>query len=140
MQLLGPEQANIFAIADPGIPDSLELIYDRHEFVTYRAEHAHVGGFGLDPLDLAWHLDGTRHIDHDHLVLAIRGTVEGQGTPAPGRTPAFDLTVTTALPDAPVGAVAHTVIEWSTECEAPSNSGSGSSTSGSGSSNSGSGS
>ena len=73
MQLLGPEQADIFAIADPGAPHSFELIYDRHEFETYRAEHSHEGGYGLDPDDPEWHSDGTRHIDHDHLVIAIQG-------------------------------------------------------------------
>ena len=87
MQLLDPQQAGIFAIDDPGQPDSMALTYDRHEFVTYREQHAHVGGFGLDPSDPRWHTDGTYHVDHDHLVIAIKGTIEGYGPPAPGRTP-----------------------------------------------------
>jgi hypothetical protein len=154
MQLLGPAQAGIFAIDDPtGAPNSLELTYDRHEFLTYRDQHAHVGGMGLDPSDPAWHSDGTRHVDHDHLVIAIHGVVENQGPPPPGATPAFDLHITTALADGTTGVLTNRTITWSNECApsaAPvttavttavtttttttdSTSGSGSSTSGSGS-------
>jgi hypothetical protein len=117
MQLLGPAQAGIFAIDDPGAPDSFELIYDRHEFLTYRSEHLHEGGRGLDPADPAWHVDGTRHIDHDQLVLALRGVVEGEGLPAPGVTPAFDLDIATALLDEPSGSPVTTRLTWSAECE-----------------------
>jgi hypothetical protein len=116
MQLLGPNDANIFSIEDAGQPDSFELTYDRHEFVTYREQHAHVNGFGLHPIDPAWHLDGTYHIDHDHLVIAIKGVVEGQGLPAPGVTPRFDLSIVTALPGTPTTEVTRRVITWSTDC------------------------
>ena len=76
MQLLGPDQS-MYAITDPaGTPNSLELTYDRHEFQTYRDQHAHLGGLGLDPTDPDWRTDGTYHVDHDHLILAIRGVVE----------------------------------------------------------------
>ena len=52
MQLLTtPNAAGIYAIDDPGNPDSMELTYDRHEFNTYREQHAHTGGYGLDPSD-----------------------------------------------------------------------------------------
>lgn len=104
MQLLTPANTGIYAIEDPGNPDSLALTYDRHEFDTYRQQHAHVGGLGLDSQDHAWHVDGTYHVDHDHLVLAIKGTVENQGPPSPGRTPRFDFKVTTALADTNGGA------------------------------------
>jgi hypothetical protein len=116
MQLLGPDQS-IYAITDPaGAPNSLELTYDRHEFQTYRDQHAHVGGLGLDPTDLDWHSDGTYHVDHDHLVLAIRGVVENQGPPAPGRTPPFALHVTTALADGTNGVITTRAIQWSDGC------------------------
>jgi hypothetical protein len=117
MQLLGPESADIFAIVDPGAPDSFELVYDRHEFQTYRAAHAHEGGYGLDPRDPAWHADGSRHIDHDHLVLAIQGKVEGQGAPAPGVTPPFTLDVGTALAEGTHETAAVTTLQWSPECD-----------------------
>ena len=115
MQLLGPAEAGIFAVTDPGAPDSFELLYDRHEFRTYRAKHMHEGGYGLDPTDPAWHVDGTRHIDHDHLVIAIQGTVEGGGAPQAGMTPPFDLEITTVLVDAETP-VSRTTIQWSKEC------------------------
>ena len=116
MQLLGPNNTNIFSIEDAGQPDSFELTYDRHEFVTYRLAHAHLNGFGLDPQDPAWHLDGTYHVDHDHLVIAIKGVIEGQGAPAPGVTPRFDLSIVTALADTATTTVTKRVITWSTAC------------------------
>ena len=118
MQLLTPQNASIYAISDPGDPDSMELTYDRHEFNTYRDQHAHVNGYGLDPSDPAWHTDGTYHVDHDHLVIAIKGTVENQGPPAPGKTPNFDLSVLTALADTPGATVTTRTITWSTACGA----------------------
>jgi hypothetical protein len=101
MQLLGPEQAQIFGIYDEGGERSFALIYDRHEFVSYRGEHSHVDGYGLDPSDPEWHTDGTRHVDHDHLVLAIRGLLHGEDLPPPGQTPQFTFAISTSLPDAP---------------------------------------
>ncbi len=125
MQLLGPDQAGIYAIDDPaGAPNSLELTYDRHEFQTYRADHQHIGGLGLDPTDPNWHTDGTYHVDHDHLVLAIRGVVENAGVPSPGVTPPFALHVTTALADGTNGVVTSRTIVWSNECSASTSSGS----------------
>jgi uncharacterized membrane protein YgcG len=138
MQLLGPAQADIFAIQDPlGAPHSFELMYDRHEFNTYREAHLHEGGYGLDPTDPRWHVDGTRHVDHDRLVVAVRGIVENQGLPVPGVTPLFTLDIMTMLPDGPGGPITSTTMQWSAECSA-SDSGGGSS--GSGGSDSGSGS
>jgi hypothetical protein len=37
--------------------------------------------------------DGTRHVDHDHIVVALRGTLEDGSAPAPGATPPFDLLI-----------------------------------------------
>jgi hypothetical protein len=116
MQLLTPQNAGIYAIEDPGNPDSLELTYDRHEFNTYRQDHSHIGGLGLDPSDPAWHVDGSYHVDHNHLVLAIRGTVENVGPPPAGKTPAFDFRVTTALADVDGGTPTVRKIEWSAAC------------------------
>lgn len=118
MQLLTPEQAGIYEIADQGQPDSFALTYDRHEFNTYRADHAHIGGLGLDPLDRAWHTDGSYHVDHDRLVLAIKGTVEGQGPPPAGRTPGFDLRITTALAEENGGTPTTRTIQWGNGCAA----------------------
>jgi hypothetical protein len=119
MQLLGPEQAGIFAIDDPGQPGSLALTYDRHEFVTYREKHAHVDGFGLDPADSRWHTDGTYHVDHDHLVIAIQGEIEGYGPPAPGRTQSFTFRITTALAEEGDGEATTRTIQFSDRCHAP---------------------
>jgi hypothetical protein len=119
MQLLtAPNSVGIYAIEDPGNPDSMELTYDRHEFNTYREQHAHTGGYGLDPSDPAWHTDGTYHVDHDHIVLAIRGTVENQGLPPAGKTPSFDFQITTALGDTTGGTPTVRTIPWSNACSA----------------------
>jgi hypothetical protein len=117
MQLLTtPNAAGIYAITDPGDPDSMELTYDRHEFNTYREQHAHTGGYGLDPTDPAWHTDGTYHVDHNRLVLAIKGTVENQGLPPAGKTPGFDFSIVTALADVDGGAPVVRTIQWSNAC------------------------
>jgi hypothetical protein len=53
-------------------------------------QHAEHLPHAVDPTDDNWHLDGSRHIDHDHLILTIAGTVNG-AAPAAGATPAFTL-------------------------------------------------
>lgn len=116
MQLLTPDNASIYAITDAGNPDSFELTYDRHEFVTYREQHAHVNGMGLDAMDPAWHADGTYHVDHDHLVIAIKGVVENQGAPPAGKTPNFDLSIVTALADGSSAPATTRTITWSNAC------------------------
>jgi len=119
MQLLTtPNAVGIYAIEDPGNPDSMELTYDRHEFNTYREQHSHTGGYGLDPSDSAWHTDGTYHVDHNRLVLAIKGTVENQGLPPAGKTPSFDFSIVTALADTTGATPTVRTIQWSTACEA----------------------
>ncbi|MEO6027853.1 MAG: hypothetical protein ABIR79_13390 [Candidatus Binatia bacterium] len=116
--LTTPNAAGIYAITDPGNPDSMELTYDRHEFNTYREQHSHTGGYGLDPSDAAWHTDGTYHVDHNRLVLAIKGTVENQGLPPAGKTPNFDFSIVTALADVDGGAPTVRTLPWSTACSA----------------------
>jgi len=91
---------------------SFRLTYDRHEFQTYRAQHALDSHFFLDDADHAWHADGTRHIDHQHLIVAVHGLVDQQTAPRPGRTPPFDFHVTTNLVDEPAtGSPPITVLE-----------------------------
>ena len=98
MQLLTPDNTAIYAIADDkGKPNSFSLLYDRHEFQTYKWEHVHEGNLILDPDDPAWHLDGTRHIDHDNLVIALHAPRRDGKYPDPGRSKKFDLDITTAL-------------------------------------------
>lgn len=117
MEMLSPEDTHLISIRDVAIDDSYEAAYDRHEFNSYRDAHLHVGDLALDPADDSWHVDGTAHIDHDNLVVAILGQLESGATPAPGETPPFDFSVVTTLVDSP-GVAATTTIEWSTECSA----------------------
>jgi hypothetical protein len=55
------------------------LTYWRHEFYTYKRAHA-PGGSHVVNAD-GFHPDGTLHIDHDQLVLAIHGKVRDQTAP-----------------------------------------------------------
>ena len=68
-----------------------QLHYSRHEFNTYVLQHAERLPHSVDPTDSNWHLDGTPHIDHDHLIVAIVGRMNDGSLPAPGATPAFSL-------------------------------------------------
>lgn len=77
----------VFPSAKP-TTESDVLHYSRHEFVTYFLQHFERAPHALDPLDPSWHLDGTPHIDHDHLVVAINGKLTGGDRPLPGATPA----------------------------------------------------
>lgn len=55
--------------------------------------------------------------DHDHLVIAIHGDVEGHGRPKAGATEPFDLSIVTTLADRPgANHAILRVIEWSDEC------------------------
>ncbi len=58
------------------------LTYWRHEFHTYADAHAEGGTHEVD--ENGFHPDGTRHIDHDNVIIAIRGTLNGQPL-RPGR-------------------------------------------------------
>jgi len=97
MQRLDPNTPELFHIASGSAGDSHALAYWRHEFRTYRQEHRHLRNRGLSD-DPAWHEDGTRHVDHDHIVVAIRGTLPDGSAPAAGNTPPFTL-VLTSTPD-----------------------------------------
>lgn len=115
MQLLTPENASIWAIVDNrGAPNSFALTYDRHEFETYAEAHRHEDGFDLDPADPMWHVDGTRHIDHDHLIVAIHGRLRDGSVPPSGMTPRFHLGIRTALDL--IGPPASRLIAWTRGC------------------------
>jgi hypothetical protein len=76
--------------------NSDKLHYSRHEFSTYFLQHQERQPHAVDPTDPNWHIDGSRHVDHDHLILGIAAKLPDGTTPAPGATPAFDLTTTTS--------------------------------------------
>lgn len=75
--------------------DSDTLRYSRHEFATYYVQHAERQVHQLDPTDSDWHQDGTYHVDHNHLVLALAGRLSNGVLPSPGATPAFELVLQT---------------------------------------------
>ena len=74
------------------------LTYWRHEFHTYAEAHARGGSHKVDAE--GYHKDGTWHVDHDSLVIAIRGGLDG----APLRAPHLvtDLLVTMVRSDGPI--------------------------------------
>lgn len=123
MELLA-EQAGHYEIRDPGAPDSFELIYDRHEFVTYAKQHVHDGALKLDPSDPAWHVDGTPHVDHDNLVIAIDGRLERGGRLSGGETSTFDLSIVTVLPERR-GEPKPRIVEWQRGCSSSGHGGHG---------------
>jgi hypothetical protein len=55
------------------------LTYWRHEFHTYRTAHVLGGTHYVDAN--GFHPDGTFHIDHDHVILAVHGLVRSLLTP-----------------------------------------------------------
>lgn len=96
MQLLEEGMPGLFAIdTTTGSPDSDTLQYSRHEFNTHFLQHDERQAHAVDPTDPNWHLDGTPHIDHDHLIIAIAGMLGDGSLPAPGATPAFTLALNT---------------------------------------------
>jgi hypothetical protein len=98
MQVLDPGAPGLFDVA-PGVDDtSHALAYWRHEFQTYKQEHRRVRDRGLAEDD-DWHEDGSRHVDHDRIVVAIRGTLVGGQRPTPGATPPFTLVVSSTPDD-----------------------------------------
>jgi hypothetical protein len=94
MQLVGAPIPGLATITPSSTADSDVLQYQRHEFATYFLQHVENQAHSTDPNDDNWHTDGTRHIDHDHLILTIVGTVNGS-MPAAGATPAFTFALNT---------------------------------------------
>jgi hypothetical protein len=81
--------------SDTFATDSDELHYSRHEFATYFLQHQERQPHAVDPTDGNWHLDGSPHIDHDHLIMAIAGHLNDGSLPPAGATPVFDLKLAT---------------------------------------------
>jgi hypothetical protein len=82
-----------FAVKEKDGKQSDRIRYYRHEFETYYLEHYERDVHAVDPADPNWHLAGTPHVDHDHLVVAIAGELEDGTLPAPGATPPFKLRI-----------------------------------------------
>jgi hypothetical protein len=96
MQLLTQSIPGLFTIqAANGASDSDTLQYSRHEFATYFVQHQERQPHQLDPTDANWHLDGTPHVDHNHLVVEIAGSLNAGALPVPGATPPFELVLRT---------------------------------------------
>ncbi len=95
MQLLNEDMLGLFSIASAtSSGDSDVLRYSRHEFNSFYLQHGERQQHQLDATDANWHTDGTPHIDHDYLIVAIYGHVNGS-RPTPGATPAVEMVVQT---------------------------------------------
>jgi len=95
MQVLQPGNTQLFRIAGGDLQRGDQLSYWRHEFATYKQEHRRRDARAVEG-ETDWHVDGTYHVDHDHIVVAIRGTMPNGLPPTPGATPAFSLSITSA--------------------------------------------
>jgi hypothetical protein len=86
------EEGVLFDITPRKRMTSSALHYWRHQFRTYNAEHRDLQDRQLDPTG-NWHADGSYHVDHDRIVIAIRGTMPNGNAPQPGGTAEFRLEV-----------------------------------------------
>jgi len=92
MQIFSPGDTDLFEIRGGTGGDSDQIEYWRHEFATYKRAHRRDAAKGRgDGPD--WHADGSPHVDHDHLVVAIRGVLSDGTQPSPGATPPFELEI-----------------------------------------------
>jgi len=97
MQTLTQAMPGLYTIqAAANSTDSDILRYSRHEFATYFVQHQERQPHQLDATDPNWHLDGTAHVDHNHLVLAVVAHLSDGSVPPPGATPPFELVLSTA--------------------------------------------
>jgi len=96
MQLLDQPMAGLvtFDTIEGGRFDSTRLRYFRHEFETYFLAHGERATHAIDPADPEWHVDGTPHVDHDHLIVALAGRWKDGVARAPGATAPFTLVLT----------------------------------------------
>ena len=96
MQLLGQGMPGLFSVGVATSSDmSTMLRYSRHEFNTFYLQHGEKQAHLIDPQDANWHQDGTPHIDHDHLIVAIRAVLPGNTVPTAGVSPPFTLVLRT---------------------------------------------
>jgi hypothetical protein len=139
MQLLDPAVVGLYTIDDgPDVEDdstgtnesgpdsgtnewdgssrSFRLTYDRHEFRTYNALHVDDPGHAPDPTDPDWHVDGSRHFDHNHIVLAVHGLIDQTTPPPPGATPTFTFRVKRRLSSGSSGDQQNTILQWIPSC------------------------
>jgi hypothetical protein len=94
MQLLGNNMPGLYSVeSSNSTVDSDVLGYSRHEFNTFYLQHEERQVHEV--VDGNWHANGTRHVDHDHLILAIAGVLHNGTMPAPGATPPFTLSLET---------------------------------------------
>jgi hypothetical protein len=104
MQLLDPTSPGLFRITLPltlsllQAPSSYTLSYWRHEFRTYKQDHRLTDAHRTDD-DPDWHADGSPHIDHNHIVVAIAGVLTNGSSPQPGATPPFQLQIQSSAAD-----------------------------------------
>ncbi len=101
MQLLDPTSPGLFRITRGGDATSDALTYWRHEFRTYKQDHRRNDAHRADD-DPDWHADGSPHIDHDRIVVAVSGLLASGDRPAPGATPAFQLVIQSLPSEAPL--------------------------------------
>jgi len=83
---------------EPGTQSDM-LTYWRHEFLTYALAHEPGGSHEVD--EHGMHPDGTLHIDHSQLLIAIRGTFADGESLAPGKL-TMDLVATIVAVDNPI--------------------------------------
>jgi hypothetical protein len=91
-EILDTDSRGLFKLLPKQTGSSTEMAYWRHEFRTYKDQHRKRDERMTS--DGEWHADGSRHVDNEHLVLAIAGTLPNGHLPAPGATPPFRLLVT----------------------------------------------
>lgn len=102
MQVLDPTTPGLFQILPGDMSSSYRLAYWRHEFATYKQDHRQSDAHQNDD-DPDWHADGTYHVDHDTIFVAIFGTLANGTRPVPGSTPTFMLQITsTPSPSSPL--------------------------------------
>jgi len=95
MQLLDPTSPGLFRVSPNMNQLSDTLAYWRHEFRTYKQQHRQLDAWRTDD-DPEWHADGSPHIDHNHIVVAVSGQLANGQRPTPGATPPFDLVIQSA--------------------------------------------
>jgi hypothetical protein len=92
MQLLDPSIPGLYQMYAGDQSTSSVLSYWRHEFRTYKKQHRQMDAFNTDD-DRDWHADGSPHVDHDFIVVAIRGHRTDGENIDPGVTPPFKLAI-----------------------------------------------
>lgn len=95
MQMLDARNPGLFDLWNANGDVSSVLSYWRHEFRTYKAQHRQNDAYAVSD-DPDWHDDGTPHVDHDHIVVAVTGRLADGSPPAAGSTAPFQLVIMSA--------------------------------------------